>query len=75
MSLLRRLRNLALLVIFTAAGFSLAPRTMAAMGFCEGRWCPGWCYQGRCCAWIGRKPCDSSAVLWSTLCQSLEAVS
>jgi hypothetical protein len=68
MSLLRKLRNLALLVIFTAAGFSLAPRTMAAIGLCEGHWCPGWCYQGRCCFWIGRKPCNSSAQCCGQAC-------
>ena len=61
MSLSRKLRNLALLVIFTAAGFSMAPRTAAATGLCGGRWCPGFCYQGRCCFWFGRHACNSSA--------------
>jgi hypothetical protein len=50
MSLLRILRNLAVLVILTAGGFSLIPRPVAAQSTCEplGAYCavP---YRSQCC--------------------------
>jgi hypothetical protein len=51
MSLLRSLRNLAVLVIVTVGGLSLIPRPMAALSVC--RWKGALCQSSRqCCLFL-----------------------
>jgi hypothetical protein len=72
MSLLRILRNLAVLVILTVAIMSLTPRTVAAQSSClplgaychpygiDHQCCNSWCgYTSRCCKPLHGMTCSS----------------
>ncbi len=79
MSLLRILRNLAVLLILTVGFLSLSPRTVAAQSSCHpigtacssstwtrGQCCYGWCspYAHRCCLPFHNMACSS----WTQCC-------
>jgi len=80
MSLLRILRNLAVLVILTVGGLSLIPRPMAAQLSCRpvGASCPrpgitGYCCTLVCsqhytCCLLGRRVCTSNAQCCNNFC-------
>ncbi len=75
MSLLRILRNLAVLVILAIAGLSLAPHTVAAQSSCgvvgtvcssSAQCCLHYCSQitGRCCLPLHNRACTN----WTQCC-------
>jgi hypothetical protein len=80
MSLLRSLRNLAVLVILTVAFLSLTSRPMAAQSSCRppgsychpfGRnaeCCTSWCYGNRCCWAIPGHMCTNGLQCCSGTC-------
>jgi hypothetical protein len=81
MTLLRILRNVAVLVILTVAALSLNPRPVAAQSSCKplGNWCTSsaqccnrWCgpYAHRCCLPLHNMACTSSAQCCSGMCIS-----
>ena len=77
MTLLRILRNLAVLVILTVAVLSLNPRPVAAQSSCTplGAFCTGWIRDAKCCSGLcGRwhrccnKPLNGMACTRSDIC-------
>jgi hypothetical protein len=86
MTVLRMLRNVAVLVILTVAALSLNPRPVAAQSSCKplgslckpvrtgGGCCLGWCGPTptgpRCCLFLHNAECTSSVQCCSGFCTS-----
>jgi hypothetical protein len=79
MSLLRILRNVAVLVILAVAVLSLNPRPMAAQSSClplgsachlHHQCCNSYCGAGRCCLFLHNAECTSSEQCCGTSCIS-----
>lgn len=79
MSLLRILRNLAVLVILTVGILSLTPRTVAAQSSCRPlgtvctssrQCCNSYCGSGRCCLFLHNAICKSNAQCCGLSCIS-----
>jgi hypothetical protein len=77
MTLLRMLRNVAVLVILTVAALSLNPRPVAAQSSCRPpgsycnrytKCCNNWCYDNRCCWAIPGHSCTSGLQCCSGTC-------
>ena len=80
MSLLRILRNLAVLAILTVGILSLSPRPTAAQSSCRPQGsacthygvnpqcCFNWCYFGHCCSAIHNAYCTSALQCCSRSC-------